>query len=170
MSAHGDKCIVVDTNVLAVAEGLNDEATDHCRQACVRIAQQVRGGQLIAVDADDLIVREYIRVLKKADTSGVGTKLAQTLFRQRHDPQVCRRVQVTPADEPPGSFEEVPAKLRDFDIDDHVFIAVAAADGRGTQVLQALDEEWWDRKQDFADSGIDVQFLCIADLMDTAQQ
>lgn len=170
MSAADEICVVVDTNVLAVAEGLHDQATEECRAACLQIASKIQAGLPITVDAGDLILMEYIKTLKESDTAGIGKKLAHYLFRRRHDPQVCRRVTLTPADEIHGSFDEIPATLRNFDVDDHVFIAVAAAEGSRTQIFQALDKEWWDRKQDFVDSGIDVQFLCALDLISSIQQ
>lgn len=158
--------VVVDVNVLAVAEGLHDGATDLCRAACLRIAHQVRDGRTVVVDADDLILSEYVKVLRDADSAGVGKKLASFLYRRRYDPEICHRVALTPVDPPLGSFDEVPEALRDFDLDDHMYIAVAST--TDAPVFQALDKEWWDRRQDFVANGIDVQFLCAADLMDAA--
>lgn len=170
MSPPSSPCIVVDTNVLATAEGINEDASEHCRAACIQIARRIQAGATIAIDADDLILKEYLSALSDSHSAGIGAKLATSLFRRRYDPQVCRRVPLAPSEEPPGSFEEVPTKLRSFDVDDHKFIAVAAAEGNGPQVFQALDEQWWDRRQDFVESGIDVQFLCAADLMDETEQ
>jgi hypothetical protein len=165
MSSPGQSCIIVDTNVLCVAEGLHPEASDECAVACLAIANQISAGLTIAVDDDDLILSEYLGALKDARTAGTGAKLAAYLFQRRFHTGVCRRVQITPTDVPEASFEEVPEALRDFDSDDHKFIAVAAAEGNRPPILTAVDREWWDRRDEFAQHGIDVQFLCIAHLL-----
>jgi hypothetical protein len=166
MNASGQHCIVVDTNVLAVAEGLHVDATEQCRAACVDIARRIKEGLTVVVDADGLIVAEYVQALAKSHTAGVGTKLARVLRRQQNDSAKCCKVKLTPSDEPPGSFEEVPQSLRDFDVDDHKFIGVAAVGG--SQIYQAVDREWWGRRHDFAACGVDVQFLCATYLMDVS--
>jgi hypothetical protein len=154
--------IVVDTNVLAVAEGIHPTASDECRMHCIKVANQIQKGQTVSVDADDLIIGEYLKVLKDSPASGVGKKLALFLSRRRWDASVCRKVPITQGT-PPSRFNEVPSALTDIDEDDHMFIAVAAADD--AVILQALDNEWWERKADFAACKLDVQFLCAADLL-----
>lgn len=168
MTPQKAHCAVVDTNVLAVAEGLHDSASDECKAACSQIARQVQEGKiLLAVDSErsgETILREYLGALKGRQKDGVASKLAIRLWHLRHDPAVCKRVDVTIEGE---SFAEVPAKLRDFDRDDHKWIAVACGEGGGPPIYQAKDGEWWSRRSDFADCGIDVQFLCAADLIET---
>jgi hypothetical protein len=166
VTSGGRGCIVVDANVLAVVEGLHGEASDDCLAACIRIAHSIQGGVVVAVDSGDLILSEYLRVLGRDHRAGLGAKLASSLWRRRYDANVCRQVEITPTEDPPGSFEEVPERLRDFDDDDQVYFAVVFADGTGLQIYQALDGEWWDRRADLAAGGLDVQFLCAADLLD----
>jgi hypothetical protein len=167
VTTGGDaSCVVVDTNVLAVAEGLHPEAPDVCRAACINLAEKLNEGLVTAVDAGDEIVSEYLSALKGAASSGLGKKTAQRLFRLRRDPSVCRQVVVTPTDAPPGGYEEVPEQLRDFDTDDQKFIAVAAAAYSQPQIYTAVDGEWWDRKRDFLDAGLDLQFLCPGYFLD----
>jgi hypothetical protein len=159
-------CIVVDTGVLAVADGLHPGASDECRAACVAIARRVQAGVTVGVDTSDLILSEYLRVLGREDRDGLGTKLAISLWRRRYDEDVCRRVDITPTEDPPGSFEEVPTSLRDFDNDDQMYFAVVFADGSGLQIYEALDGEWWDRRADLSAAGLDVQFICAADFLE----
>lgn len=161
----GASCVVVDTNVLAVAEGLHDTASDACRLACVELVKLVEGGLPVAVDSDDEIVTEYVGALRASHTAGLGAKVAQRLYRLRKNPDVCHVVDVTRVEGPPRSFEEVPDALRDFDDDDQKFVAVAAAEACQPQIYTAVDAEWWQRRQDFADAGFDVQFLCASDFL-----
>ena len=144
---------------------MHSAASDACVGACRRLVARGIEGVRLVVDADDLILREYLATLRSAKTSGPAVKLAQRLWRTRRSTEACRVVVITPLDDQAGSFEEVPAALRDFDVDDQKFLAVAVADGSTPPVFQALDEEWWTRRTDMTAAGIDVQFLCAADFM-----
>jgi hypothetical protein len=157
-------CAVVDTNVFTVAAGLHDEASEECALACVQLLGRIAAGLRVAVDSDDAIFHEYIGALRMSP-SGLASKLVLRLFRLRFSDESCRRVDITPIDDPPGSFEEVPEALRDFDVDDQKFVAVAVAEGASPPIFAALDREWWDRRVDFVTAGIDVQFLCVAELV-----
>jgi hypothetical protein len=161
-------CIVVDTNVLAVAEGLHPQASDECRAACIRLANRIHTGLAVAVDSEasgEMILLEYLQTLKKSKTSGIGRKLAVHLWSRRHDGTVCRRVDITRSGDSGETFEEIPSSLQDFDSDDHKWIAVARAEETRPQIFQALDREWWQRRRDFAEAGLDVQFLCVTELI-----
>lgn len=158
-------CVVIDTNVFAVAAGLHDGASEECMLACVQVLRLVEAGQRLAVDAGDEILSEYMKTLRACSGPNLASKLAIKLFRRRFNHEICHLVGITPARSPRGSFSEVPARLQDFDVDDQKFIAVAAAEGATPPVFAALDGEWWDRRVDFVAAGIDVQFRCAADLV-----
>jgi hypothetical protein len=167
MSGQGPERVVLDTNVLAIAEGMHAKATDLSRSACLELVRRVKDGLVLTVDADDRILLEYLKVLRASPKGGVGRKVAEHLYHLRNGGSVCHMVALTPTAPPPASFEEVPEMLRDFDEDDHAFIGVAAADG--APILVGLDGEWWQRRADFAENGIDVQFLCLGQLIEPEQ-
>jgi hypothetical protein len=156
--------VVIDTNVFAIAEGLHNGASTECVAACTGVLLRIDNGQPLLVDELDLILSEYLAVLRGSRASGMASKLAELLWRTRHGGDRCSRVAITPIDDPAGSFDEVPEPLRDFDIDDQKFIAAAAAGA--APVVAGLDGEWWARGADFAANGIDVQFACLADFLD----
>ena len=157
--------VIIDTNVLCVAEGMHEGATQTCRASCIDFLKKVEEGIVVVADTDDLILKQYVDAMNTATTAGIGVKLAKRLWRLRHGGEVCRLVRITPADADEGGFEEVPNELRNFDSDDLMFIAVACADPEGSPLYQALDTQWWARRDDFIASGIDLQFLCTADLL-----
>jgi hypothetical protein len=166
----GTHYAVVDSNVLAVAEGLHDGASDECVAACRQMSHHIQERRTVLIvdceESGEQILREYLQVLKGSHQAGVASKLAVRLWHLRHDPKVCKRVTVTPSGENGESFAEIPARLRDFDADDHKWIAVAVADGGRPPIYQAKDGEWWSRRADFVESGIDVQFLCSGDMIE----
>lgn len=156
---------VVDTNVFAIAAEMTPTATEECVAACSRVLVRVTDGYPLLVDAGDEILEEYVSTLATASKSGLATKLVLHLYRTRNGNPACRKVGITPIDDPVGSYSEVPVALRDFDLDDQKFIAVASSGGGTSPIIAGLDGEWWERRADFAANAIDVQFPCIADLM-----
>lgn len=163
--------VVVDTNVLAVAEGLNEDASSNCKAACVRLAGQIANGDVVlAVDSattGEKVFKEYLERLAQSPHDGIGKKLAVNLYHRRFDQSVCQIVEAAPCqDDPQTDFEDMPDDLRDFDRDDHKWIAVARAAPQHTPVFQALDGEWWERREDLLSEGVEVQFLCASDLIE----
>jgi hypothetical protein len=160
------RCVVVDTNVLAIAEGMHAEAGQECVDACRSLVRQVDRGLLLVLDANGEILQEYVSRMRAARTAGLPVKLVKRLLRTHHDPSVCKKVPITPHHDPPGSYLEVPPPLRDFDVDDQKFLAVAISEGSRPLVYAGLDREWWGRQRDLAERGLNVQFPCFSDLMD----
>lgn len=157
--------LVIDTNVFAIAERLSADASDDCVATCLGLLLRIREGYPLVVDDGDQILAEYLGTLRSARTSGVAVKLANNLWRTRNGNPGCRQLPITRTDNPPDSYEEVPDALRDFDTDDHKFIAVAAVARGAAPIAVGLDREWWERREDFARAGIDVQFACLGDLL-----
>ena len=146
-------------------ESLSSLRTSACWVGCLQVLRLLENGQRLAVDADDAIVNEYLGTLRACAEPGLATKLAHRLFRMRRDSATCHLVAITPVDNPPGSYAEIPPSLQDFDLDDQKFLAVALAEGDTPPVFAALDREWWNRRVDLAAVGLDVQFVCATDLI-----
>jgi hypothetical protein len=157
---------VIDSNVLAVAEGLYGDASDGCVLACVESLEAIQTGEITVVDDADEIVLEYLSAVEHAGRPGVGAKFAKQLHSRRFDVRVCERVQITPIDDDPPTYAEFPTDpaLESFDPDDRKFIAVAAAHPKRPPVLEAVDRKWWRLRAELAAAGIDVQFLCIPEI------
>jgi hypothetical protein len=153
--------------VLAVSERRHDGAGERCIAACVQLARRIQAGEaILVVDDNDEILTEYLRNLGDRHVSDLGTKIARLLRQRKHDPTVCRLISISPSSEQPGSYDEVPDAIRDFDPDDQKFFAVANADPERPQIFAGLDEEWWCRRSDLAAAGLDIQFICSEQLMD----
>ena len=148
--------IVVDTNVLVVANGDNERADPECELACIELLQEAtKGKQTVLLDASNLIMAEY-----KTYRSYSGVPAGNAFFKFLHDYQHSAKniihipIQKTPDAE--GEFANLPPN--DFDRDDRKFLAVAkAGDGR---VVNATDSDWSEHA-DFIDSmGVQVLELC----------
>ena len=101
-------CIVVDTNVFAVAGELHDGASDECKLACVRLLRLIDDGQRIAVDRSGAVFAEYLGAVRGCPEPTLASKLAARLWRTRHSDAVCHHVDITPIDPPSGSFADAP--------------------------------------------------------------
>lgn len=80
-------------------------------------------------------------------------------------------VPITASDNAPY-FVEFPDHegLKDFDISDRKFVAVANAHESKPPILQATDSKWWGWKAHLAQCGITVQFLCPEEIAETYER
>lgn len=149
--------IVVDTNVLIVANEDSKQAAPECVRTCIEMLEgAARGEQIVLLDESDLIMDEYHRHCDYSGAPGVG----DTFFKFLHDHQWSEtsviRVQIQETSDADGGFANLPPNS--FDRNDRKFLAVAEA-GDG-QVVNATDKHWPEHA-DFIDSlGVQVLELC----------
>lgn len=149
--------VVVDTNVLIVANGNNEQADSECELACIETLEGAKAGkQTILLDASELILDEYEGYCSYSGEPGVGDRFFKFLLDYRHSAKNVVRVQIQKVRDKDGGFANLPPN--DFDPDDRKFLAVAeAGDGR---VVNATDSDWSEHA-DFIDSlGVRVIELC----------
>ena len=152
--------VVVDTNVLLVANGKAEQAGCECVAVCVRTLRQVQAEHRTLLDDKWLIIEEYRRNLSHTGQPGVGDAFFKWLWENQANPQHCRIVPVTVHDG--RGFAEFPdsARLSSFDRSDRKFVAVALASGSSPKVLNAADTDWRDHRQALAENGVNVVCLC----------
>ncbi len=150
--------IVVDTNVLIVANGRDDTPADlKCELACVEALQSAKAGkQLVLLDTFDLIIDEYRDYCRQSGEPGVGDEFFKYLNDHQHSTKKVIHISIQETPDEDGGFANLPANT--FDRDDRKFLAVAeAGDGR---VVNATDSDWSEHA-DFIDSlGVHVCELC----------
>lgn len=151
--------VVIDTNVLVVANGGHEQAGDRCQLACIDALEAARVGT-VAIDDAQRILSEYRAHCSFSGQPGVGDAFFKWLWNQQGNPQKCRAVTITP--HPKRGFDEFPAdaRLRGFDASDRKFVAVALSVGEPAPVLNATDTDWWHALQALVDNGVQVEFLC----------
>jgi hypothetical protein len=160
--------VVIDENVLIVAEKQTaDEFTNRmCIESCQQALKAARG-QIVVLDAADVILHKYLKQLKPLKRKGFdfeGSEFLIWLFDVQHDERYCERVIVTPLE---TSFEEVPLELRIpdaenkvFDLDDHIWLAAACASKNNPTILNATDSDWKDWEKQLQKHGFDVRCIC----------
>ncbi len=158
--------VVIDTNVLLIANGSHAGISQNCRDTCVkRLLERQRAGVVVLDDASR-ILGEYSHKTRPNQPKGVGDAFLKWLLQNQTNGKRVHRVSITPTDE--DRFAEFPdAALQDrFDPPDRKFVAVANAHPDKPPVWQAGDSKWLGWWQDLERLGVRVKFLCPDDLLE----
>ncbi len=153
--------VVIDTNVLIVANGRSRQADEDCVLACLDALDEARTG-IVLLDDKGRILNEYMGRLSLSGQPGVGDAFFKWLHDHQADPRHCECVRITPKSSDAEDFKEFPndSKLAGFDRSDRKFVAVARASRRNPSILNAVDRDWWDFREALKGNGVLVQFLC----------
>ena len=172
--------VIIDTNVIVIANDTDDERAD-CRDRCQdRLEQIFDHHEKVVIDDWWRILGEYEdNVNPNALKKGIGDVFVKMLLQNLKNPEICTIVSITPLAGNGTDFEEFPddPALSDFDSDDRKFIAVAVAHENIHQqkvtLLQASDSQWYGFRETFLRNGLEVAFVCeeyIRDLYERRQE
>jgi hypothetical protein len=156
------EAVVVDTNVLLIANGQHDDISPDCVIVCVqRLQALMLTGQVVLDDARQ-ILGEYGHKADARRSRGVGDLFLRWLHRN-----YSRCVFVTLQPHPQREYASFPedVDLVKFDPADRKFVAVAAACDLSPPILQAADAKWWIWSKALERHGIKVEFLCADDIL-----
>ena len=147
---------VVDTNVAVVANGRGITADLQCQLTCVEKLRSVAVGEVVAVDDQGEIVKEYRKRLNPSGMPGVGDAFFKHVFNNQYEGDRVLRVPVTPSEDARRGFDELPHNT--FDPSDRKFLAVAVV--AGATVLNATDGDWEEHASLMEELGVEVCQLC----------
>jgi hypothetical protein len=156
--------VVVDTNVLLVAEGVSSYSA-RCRANCGKLLEEVKASRTVVLDRDRLILGEYARNLSGIGKQpGLGYEFWKWLLNSKLSHSHCEYVNLTPHDD--RGFDEFPdhLALKNFDNADRKFVAVAAAHPGKPEIVQAGDSKWWGWKTALEECGINLNLPCEDEL------
>jgi hypothetical protein len=155
--------VVIDTNVLLVANKKHEDVLPECVMECVRTLQgiQTQTQDTIVVDSEWRILSEYLNKTKPNQPKGVGDVFLKWLLQNP-----ARLSQVNLTETAKDEFAEFPdaALQAQFDPPDRKFAAVAHAHPDKPLVLQATDCKWLDWWPNLQIAGVNIRFLCPADV------
>lgn len=151
--------VIMDTNVLIVANQWEPQTTTDCTSCCVE-ALTVARQQIISLDDDWLILGEYQNKVNASGQPGVGDAFLLWLLRNQANPLHCETVPITQLGH--GHFAEFPddPELVAFDLSDRKFVAVALASSYDPEVVNAVDTDWWHFHEALLRNGVKIRFLC----------
>jgi hypothetical protein len=156
--------VVVDTNVILVANGQHGAVSETCITACGSRLRDIMQGGRVAIDSEYLILNEYRKKTEPHVGKRAGDIFLRWLLRNNANQKRCDQVALKVHDE--RGFESFPedASLGNFDPPDRKFVAVAAAHLDKPPILQATDSKWVDWAPALTMHGVKVDFLCPEDI------
>lgn len=156
--------VVIDTNVLLVANGSHKDVSAQCRVECVARLQARQKAGMVVIDDAFRILNEYQQKTQPNQPKGVGDVFLKWLLQNAANPQRVAQVRIT--ETAPKEFAEFPdvALQSQFDASDRMFAAVAYAHPDKPPIWQASDCKWLTWWPQLEVHGVSVAFLCPADV------
>jgi hypothetical protein len=156
--------VVVDTNVILVANGQHKTVSDACVAACAKRLKDVMRVGRIAIDDGFRILREYQQKTTPRVGKGPGDAFVKWVLQNNANSHRCDQV---PLDEhAERGFHSFPddSRLANFDTSDRKFVAVSRAHQSTPPILQATDSKWLGWASALKECGVSVEFLCRDDI------
>jgi hypothetical protein len=156
--------VVVDTNVILVANGSHADVSPDCVIACIdRLEKLMKTGKVVIDDAHR-ILNEYQNKTSPIKNKRPGDVFVMWLLR--NSANIRHVEQVTLTEPAPELFDDFPDQVLQPAVDapDRKFLAAAAAHPKHPNVWQATDSKWLDWWQPLKAAGVTVEFLCPDDV------
>lgn len=156
--------VVVDTNVLYVAERLHPDISEECVLSCVKRLQDIMRRDTVVLDDEYRVLSEYQNKIDPKRCKGPGAIFLKWLLQRQSNAKHVARIHIN--ERAQDCFHEFPvAKLEaEFDPPDRKFPAVANAHPSKPTILQAADCKWLRWWPELKTAGISVEFLCPDDV------
>jgi hypothetical protein len=160
--------VVVDTNVLLVADGQAGQLSLGCKSICIARLERAKAEEKIVLDHGRLILQEYGNKLNpsRRPPSPSSAFLKWLLVNQVNEQHVCL-VELTPLDRERTRFREFPADSHlesSFDPSDRKFVSVAHAHPERPPILESADSKWIGWEAALNTHGIRLEILCRSEL------
>ena len=155
--------VVIDTNVLLVADGRGEQMSEDCLIACVKRLELVRESERVVLDYGWLILGEYQNKLVPNGSPTPGNAFLKWLLQA----QQITWVTITPTNAESNKFAEFPPDdglVNSFDPEDRKFVAVANAHPDKPPILESADSKWLGWENQLKAHGINVEMICRREL------
>ncbi len=153
---------ILDTNVLATANGHHGGVPPDCVAECAVRLQAVMENGHVVIDEGWRILRQYT---ENVMGPGAGFEFLQWLYQNRCNEARCTEVAITEKPDDASDFREVPGPLalrpgEHVDPSDRMFLAVAAAHPARPPIVQATDSKWIGWESALQDHAIEIEWVC----------
>ncbi len=159
--------IVIDTNVLLVADGKAQQMSDVCVGECLTRLERVKAEERVVLDDAQIILGEYHHKLKPYSSPTYGSAFLKWLLQVEGDPNHVSKVTITPRDQEQTLFDEFPqdaALQAVIDPSDRKFFAASNAHPEKPPILEATDSKWLGWEDQLKQHGIKIEVLCRGEL------
>lgn len=165
--------VVIDTNVLLVADGQGQHMSEDCRTECESRLLAVQAGEQTVLDDGWHILGEYQHKLHPNKSPTPGSAFVKWLLQRQGMAQHVSWVSITPTNAELTKFAEFPqdpALEAAFEPADRKFVAVANAHPEKPPILESADSKWLGWEASLAAHGIHLEILCRCELEDIRQR
>jgi hypothetical protein len=149
--------VVVDTNVLIVANAKSHQADAMCELHAARLLRAVLEHDIVLLDTAGMAIDEYKRRCSLSGQPGVGDLFFSEVFNNIANEERVVQVYIG------GSFDEIraniPDSLSNFDPSDLKWIALYMH-GNASAIYNAVDSDYSEWADVLAAEGIGVVELC----------
>ena len=159
--------VVIDTNVLLVADGQGQHMSKACRTECEDRLRRVQAEGQVVLDSCWLILSEYQNKLDANRQPTPGSSFVKWVLQRQGMKEHVSWVTITPTDAARTKFKEFPpdkALEAAFDPADRKFVAASNAHPKKPPILQAADSKWLGWEEMLAKHGIRLEVLCRSEL------
>lgn len=155
--------VVIDTNVLLVANQQHADVSEECVLACTAKLLDAKT-KVVVIDDDFRILNEYQNKTSAKQNTRMGDVFLKWLLQNKANTDRVHQVTITEA--AGDNFVEFPDHTLQphFDAPDRKFPAVANAHANKPPVLQAADCKWLNWWPALHATGITVDFVCPKDI------
>lgn len=160
--------IIIDTNVLLVANGLASQMSKRCQLACIDRLEKARTSETVVVDQQYLILSEYHHKLNpNRRPPGPGDAFLRHILQNMATVRFVSSVNLTATNIEQTDFMEFPddPDLREaFDPSDRKFVAACNAHSDKPPIVEAADSKWLEWEEKLATHNIRLEVLCRSEL------
>lgn len=134
--------VVIDENVLIVANGRHDLKSMHCQKSCIAALKEINKSHIVAIDDVGIILNQYKKYNSHSGKPGTGDRFFRHIFQNIGNPQKVKRVPICKIDDETRGYAELPENT--LDKDDPKFLAVAVV--AQASVVNATDSDWAEQR------------------------
>jgi CheY-like chemotaxis protein len=160
--------IVIDTNVLLVANGLAPQMSEGCRLVCLARLEEARSSDAIVIDLQYLILGEYQRKLDpNRRPPGPGDTFLRHVLQNMGTIRHVTTVSLTATNADQTDFQEFPDDeylRKAFDPADRKFVAASNAHLDKPPIVESADSKWLEWEERLSTHGIHLEVLCRSEL------
>ena len=160
--------IVIDTNILLVADGQANHMSPACTIECLNRLVSVQANEQVVLDNQRIILDEYGRKLNAPKRPpSPGSAFLKWLLVNQCNPNHSAMVGLTPLNHERTRFAEFPNDPdleAAFDPSDRKFVAASNAHPDKPPIIESADSKWLGWEPDLLRNGIRLEVLCRCEL------
>lgn len=160
--------IVIDTNVLLVANGAAQQMSGACRLECMQRLEKARTSEAVVLDRQFIVLGEYQhRLDPNRRPPGPGDFFVRHLLQNMANVAHVAQVDLTPTNPEKTDFREFPDDdelRRAFDPDDRKFVAASYTHLEKPPIVESADSKWLSWEERLSTHGIRLEVLCRQEL------